>query len=113
MREGADGNLHFVSRIDDQVKIMGHRVEPAEVDAALASLMPNGHALTLAKRTGDSVRLYTFIDTVADHSALMHELRRTLPAYMLPERIITVEVMPMTAHGKLDRKALLALIEHG
>lgn len=113
VREGADGNLHFVSRIDDQVKIMGHRVEPAEVDAALASLMPNGHALTLAKRTGDSVRLYTFIDTVADHSALMHELRRTLPAYMLPERIITVEVMPMTAHGKLDRKALLALIEHG
>ncbi|MBL7945742.1 MAG: amino acid adenylation domain-containing protein [Flavobacteriales bacterium] len=113
VRYDAEENLHFVSRLDDQVKIMGHRVEPAEVDAALASLVPNGHALTLAKRTGDSVRLYTFIDTVADHSALMHELRRTLPAYMLPERIITVEVMPMTAHGKLDRKALLALIEHG
>jgi len=113
VRQDADGNLHFVSRIDDQVKIMGHRVEPAEVDAALASLIPSGHVLTLAKRSGDTVRLFTFIDTVADHSALMHELRRTLPAYMLPERIIQVDAMPMTAHGKLDRKALLALIEHG
>ena len=113
VRQDADGNLHFVSRIDDQVKIMGHRVEPSEVDAALSKLRPGCHALTLAKRAGDTVRLFTFIDTVADHSALMHELRRTLPAYMLPERIISVDVMPMTAHGKLDRKALLAMIEHG
>jgi D-alanine--poly(phosphoribitol) ligase subunit 1 len=113
VRYDADGNLHFVSRVDDQVKIMGHRVEPGEVDAALSKLLPSGHALTLAKRTGDTVRLFTFIDTVADHSALMHELRRTLPAYMLPERIIHVDLMPMTAHGKLDRKALLALIDHG
>jgi len=92
---------------------MGHRVEPSEVDAALSKLRPGCHALTLAKRAGDTVRLFTFIDTVVDHSALMHELRRTLPAYMLPERIIHVDLMPMTAHGKLDRKALLALIDHG
>ncbi|MGV3636598.1 MAG: AMP-binding protein, partial [Flavobacteriales bacterium] len=105
--------LQFLSRIDDQVKIMGHRVEPAEVDAVLARVMPSGHAHTLAKRTGDAVRLFTFIDAVADHSVLMHELRRALPPYMLPERIIQVQEMPLTAHGKLDRKALLALIDHG
>jgi len=43
----------------------------------------------------------------------MNELRRVLPSYMLPERILQVDRMPMTAHGKLDRRALLEQVEHG
>lgn len=113
VRADADGVLHFVSRMDDQVKIMGHRVEPAEVDAVMGPLIGDGHCITLPMRTGEAVRLFTFVDHEVDHTAIMTELRRALPVYMLPERIIRVDVMPITAHGKLDRKALLALIEHG
>lgn len=112
VRSDANGDLHFVGRIDDQVKIMGHRVEPAEVDAVLASLV-QGHVITLAHRGTDRVRLYTFVDEPVDHAVMLSELRRNLPAYMLPERIINVETMPTTAHGKLDRMALLALVDHG
>jgi len=112
VRIDADGVLHFVSRIDDQVKVMGHRVEPAEVDAVLGPLV-QGNVITLPRHDADRVRLFTFVDVPVDHAVLMNELRRTLPAYMLPERIIGVETMPITAHGKLDRKGLLALIDHG
>jgi len=113
VEQDADGVLHFKGRLDDQVKIMGHRVEPAEVDAVLGPLVGNAQVITLPQRQGEVVRLFTFILGSADHNELMHELRRSLPAYMIPERIITVEHLPMTAHGKLDRKALLALIDHG
>lgn len=113
VEQDADGVLHFKGRLDDQVKIMGHRVEPVEVDAVLGPLVGNAHVITLPQRQGDAVRLFTFITGSADHNVLMHELRRSLPAYMIPERIIPVEHFPMTAHGKLDRKALLALIDHG
>lgn len=112
VRKDAEGVFHFLGRIDDQVKIMGHRVEPSEVDVALGPLV-QGSVFTVAHRGADRVRLYTFVDVPFDHAALMNELRTTLPAYMLPERIIGVETMPTTPHGKLDRKALLALIEHG
>lgn len=113
VRQDPDGLLHFLGRGDDQVKIMGHRVEPGEVDAVLAPLVPGGHVITLVRSSGGTVRLYTFIDVTADKALLMSELRSRLPVYMLPERITTVEQMPLTAHGKLDRTALLALIDHG
>lgn len=109
----ADGTLHFLGRIDDQVKIMGHRVEPAEVDAILAPMLGGASVITLPHRTADAVRLVTFIDTEVDQAALMNELRRTLPAYMLPDRIISMDRMPVTLHGKLDRAALLAHVNDG
>ncbi len=105
--------LHFLGRTDDQLKIMGHRVEPAEVDAALAPLLGGTPVITLPREEGGAVRLYTFVQGVVDQPALMNELRRVLPSYMLPERILQVDRMPMTAHGKLDRRALLEQVEHG
>jgi len=105
--------LHYLGRLDDQVKIMGHRVEPAEVDAALAPVLGGAHTITLPRVEGGAIRLYTFVLGEVDQPRLMNELRRTLPSYMLPERIISVDRMPVTAHGKLDRKALLDRLDHG
>lgn len=113
VRMDADGTLHFLGRLDDQVKIMGHRVEPAEVDAVLAPLVVGATVVTIPHRSAEAVRLFTFIDAPADVAGLMNELRRSLPVYMLPEKIISVERMPVTRHGKLDRAALLAMITHG
>lgn len=108
-----DGTLHIKGRMDDQVKILGHRVEPAEVDAVVAPMVREGHVITLSRVQGGTARLYTFVDVEVDHGLLMSELRRALPVYMLPERIVRVDVIPLTAHGKVDRNALLARIEHG
>ena len=105
--------LHYLGRLDDQVKIMGHRVEPAEVDAALVPVLGGQHAITLPRVEAGTIRLYTFVQGEVDQPRLMNELRRALPSYMLPERIIGVDRMPVTAHGKLDRKALLDRLDHG
>ncbi|HPF91305.1 MAG TPA: hypothetical protein PLL57_11660, partial [Flavobacteriales bacterium] len=94
-------------------KIMGHRVEPAEVDAALVPVLGGQHAITLPREEAGTIRLYTFVQGEVDQPRLMNELRRALPSYMLPERIIGVDRMPVTAHGKLDRKALLDRLDHG
>ncbi len=104
---GTDGTLHFLGRMDDQVKLAGHRVEPAEVDVLLAPLLSNGSSITLPiTRDGDH-RLITFIDVAADVEALFAHLRLHLPAYMIPDRILEVDAFPYGAHGKLDKRSLL------
>lgn len=104
------GLCHFLGRMDDQVKILGHRVEPGEVDELLGHLCPQASSLTLAADQGGTVRLVTFIDMPVDVPPLMAALREELPAYMVPERIVVVDGFPTTAHGKVDRAALLERI---
>ncbi len=107
------GVFHFLGRMDDQVKILGHRVEPGEVDAAVGGILVNGNSITLPTTIDGATRLVTFIDIGTDIAALMTQLRTVLPIYMLPERILTVDGFPYTAHGKVDRHALLLIAEHG
>lgn len=108
-----DGVLHFLGRSDDQVKVLGHRVEPAEVDGLLALHVPNGTVLTLPMTLNGTIRLVTFIDTVMDTAPLLALLQQALPPYMVPDRIITLDGFPVTAHGKIDRNALLNIADHG
>jgi amino acid adenylation domain-containing protein len=113
VREAAEGSLHFIGRSDDQLKVLGHRVEPGEVDAALRSLLPDVSILTLPIAEAGSTRLVTFIDHELETSPLLEELRSELPPYMVPERILCVDGFPVTAHGKVDRKALIEMAKHG
>jgi non-ribosomal peptide synthetase component F len=111
--KGATGELEYLGRIDDQVKIQGYRVEPAEVDALLRPLLGGGRSVTVPMQDGGATRLVTFIDTPVDAEPLMAHCREHLPSYMVPERILHLDGWPLTAHGKTDRKELVHLAQHG
>ncbi|WAC93281.1 amino acid adenylation domain-containing protein [Mycobacterium sp. Aquia_213] len=114
VRRGPDGSLQYVGRADAQVKIRGYRVEPGEIAAALESHPAVRHAGVVVRRlqTGARLTAYVVIAQAAAHRPSAAELRgmlgTRLPRYMIPQRIITVDEIPLTANGKLDEAALSA-----
>nr|WP_225726860.1 non-ribosomal peptide synthetase [Nocardia sp. JCM 34519.1] len=105
-----DGVLEYVGRADAQVKVRGYRVEPAEVEAALAEHPSVRQAVVVADRTGTAARLIGYAVVGAAVSA--EELRRfvegRLPAYLVPAAVVVLDRFPLTPSGKLDRRALPA-----
>ncbi|MFC9278352.1 amino acid adenylation domain-containing protein [Streptomyces collinus] len=104
-----DGGLEYRGRADDQVKIRGHRIELGEVEAALLRHPAVEQAAVVAAgaRTG-AYRLHAYLVT-GDEPArdeLRHWLLRRLPEPMVPATFTVVPTMPLTANGKIDRKAL-------
>jgi non-ribosomal peptide synthetase-like protein len=104
----ADGQLEYLGRSDDQVKIRGYRVELAEVDAALARI-PGVLAGAAVVRAG-SQDLAAFVVLKAgaalDRGAARDALAAALPPYMVPAFLDELPALPMTASGKIDRRAL-------
>jgi len=110
-RRRADGDLEHLGRIDDQVKLRGHRVELGAVDAALAALPGVRAAAANVEGTGAGARLVAHVvleppDGVLDAAALRAEMRRALPEHMVPARFAAIDRLPTSAGGKLDRRAL-------
>ena len=101
------GTIDLIGRKDDQVKVMGHRIEPAEVDHVLGPAIAPARSITLAAEINGSRRLVTFIDHDMDPAQLFDLLRARLPHYMVPERIVPVAGFTYSTSGKLDRRALL------
>lgn len=114
-RRRPDGNLEVLGRADDQMKIRGFRVDPAEIEAALVSRPEIGQAMVVA-RTRDSgdrdlVAYYTPASPPAGGEAaqpvrLRSALSEVLPGYMIPAAFHAVERLPVAPSGKLDRKAV-------
>jgi amino acid adenylation domain-containing protein len=110
-RADADGRLFYVGRRDEQVKVRGYRVELGEVGAALKA-HPDVIDACVATDTGNSVgsRLLAWA-TVRPGGPGTHGLRAfladRLPGHMVPNELRTVDSMPLTPNGKVDRKALL------
>ncbi|KIF66780.1 membrane protein, partial [Streptomyces sp. AcH 505] len=109
------GELEYLTRSDDQVKIRGFRVELGEIEAALAvrDELAQVSVTVREDRPGDR-RLVAYVvpaegcgDTV-DPAALRAFVRQTLPDYMVPAAVVVLDRLPLTANGKLDRKALPA-----
>ncbi|GGT72991.1 non-ribosomal peptide synthetase [Streptomyces lateritius] len=107
-----DGTLEFLGRADDQVKIRGFRIELGEVEAALAEHPAVRHAAALVIRTGPTPRLCAVV--AADAGTGPGDVRARaadrLPAHMLPDTIAVLDDMPLTANGKVDRRALRELL---
>ncbi|MCC9024179.1 non-ribosomal peptide synthetase [Bacillus nakamurai] len=105
-----DGNIEYLGRIDHQVKIRGYRIELGEVEAALLQLESVKEAIVIAIEEEGSKQLCAYL--VGDESLktlqLKQQLLHKLPAYMIPAYFVRVEEMPLTANGKIDRKALPA-----
>ncbi|MFV0133848.1 amino acid adenylation domain-containing protein [Streptomyces sp. HMX87] len=115
VRVRADGEMEFVGRSDDQVKVNGFRIETAEVESALCALPGVARAAVVAGRNhlGDGC-LAAFVVPAGraeqdppDPAGISSALAARLPHYMVPTRIETVESFPLTPNGKLDRAALL------
>ncbi|HET9890754.1 MAG TPA: amino acid adenylation domain-containing protein, partial [Mycobacterium sp.] len=114
VRRLPDGSVQYVGRADAQVKIRGHRVEPGEIAAALESHAAVRHAGVLVRQCGGVARLTAYVATeTATGRPTTSELRSMLglrlPRYMVPQRIVMVDEIPLTANGKLDEAALAAL----
>jgi hypothetical protein len=110
VRYWGDGTLEFLGRADQQVKIRGHRVELAEIEAALLGHPQVRQALALAHERVDSDRrIVGYVvgtGTSLDPYELRSFLSARLPAYMLPSSFVLLSELPLTANGKIDRQAL-------
>jgi amino acid adenylation domain-containing protein len=118
-----DGSIEFLGRVDDQIKIRGYRVEPGEVTALLRAQPHVRNAAVVALPVesarpdgaspagGDDVQLVAYFvpepGAPVDLAEQLHvRLARVLPAYMVPSAFVALDVLPVTANGKLDRRAL-------
>ncbi|WP_162197954.1 non-ribosomal peptide synthetase [Pseudoalteromonas rubra] len=120
VRIGADGEIEFVGRSDDQVKIRGFRVELGEIETQLISHPEVESAVVLAEagtldgtnRGGKVLRAFVKAESEQANDlidALQQHLSGNLPDYMVPSAYSFVNQWPLTANGKLDKRALLAL----
>ncbi|MEO6196237.1 MAG: amino acid adenylation domain-containing protein [Thermoanaerobaculia bacterium] len=111
MRPG--GDLEYLGRRDHQVKVRGFRIELGEIEAALGRHPAVREAVVLARSEGGGeTRLVAYLVTPAEESPSIEELRQflkaSLPEPMIPSAFVALEALPLTSHGKVDRKALPA-----
>ncbi|MGC4792027.1 amino acid adenylation domain-containing protein [Micromonospora sp. DT178] len=107
----ADGHLEILGRVDHQVKIRGHRIEPAEIEAALLAHDGVRAAVVHPQRYGGEQELVAYLVGGGRHPVptgeqLREFLLRTLPDYMCPAAYVTLDAFPLTPTGKVDRNAL-------
>ncbi len=108
-----DGDLEYLGRIDDQIKVRGFRIEPGEVEAALLAHPDVREVVVVASREGSAAgRLVAYVVTRPGREeaagGLGEFLRRSLPDYMVPSTFVRLETLPTTPNGKVDRRALPA-----
>jgi nonribosomal peptide synthetase protein BlmX len=111
-RWSPSGDLEFLDRRDNQVKVRGFRVEPAEVEAALDAHPGVARAIVVAPATAGGGRTLAAYVVPAGHGveaeAVKQFLRERLPKYMVPSSVTLLESLPLTSSGKVDRAALPA-----
>ena len=107
--------LVYLGRLDNQIKVLGHRVELGEVEAAVrqASGLEGTVALGWPTTASGADGIEVFLETDSfDTKALLSQLKGKLPVYMLPRNVLILRRFPLNANGKYDRKALQLILEN-
>ncbi|MGI5175039.1 amino acid adenylation domain-containing protein [Dactylosporangium sp. CA-152071] len=109
-RYWADGTIEFLGRQDQQVKVRGFRIELGEVEAALATLPGIATAVAAVHGARADAQLVAYVvpepGVYPDPRDIREHVATLLPAYMVPAHVMTLDELPVTANGKLDRRAL-------
>jgi amino acid adenylation domain-containing protein len=106
-----DGNIEYLNRIDNQVKVRGFRIELGEIETVLSTHPAIKQSVVAVRedRPGD-VRLVAYIVPLPGQDVTVTEVRKhlrsTLPDYMIPQHVVELDAIPMTPSGKIDRKVL-------
>jgi amino acid adenylation domain-containing protein len=111
----ADGNIEYIQRIDNQVKIRGLRIELSEIEVNLSLFPGIKHCIVLTRQYSESVTVIVAYYTSAqpiEVKACKSFLGKLLPGYMVPGQFIRLDAIPINANGKADRKALSAMINN-
>jgi amino acid adenylation domain-containing protein len=106
-----DGEIEFLGRIDDQVKVRGFRIELGEIEAALSSHSGVAEAVVVVREDNEGdKRLVAYVVPSAEQEFLQDDLREylktQLPDYMTPQVFVRLDALPLTPNGKLDRHSL-------
>jgi amino acid adenylation domain-containing protein len=111
VRHLSDGNIEFIGRRDDQVKVRGFRIELGEIESALSAHATVSETVVVVREDvpGDK-RLVAYLVTTEPSALIASELRaflkEKLPDYMVPQSFVTLEALPLSPNGKVDRRAL-------
>jgi len=105
-----DGDLQYINRLDNQVKVRGFRIEPGEIENVLVNHADIKQTVIVVREDtpGDTrlVAYYLSVDDEIQTTQLRKHLRAQLPDYMIPQHFIYMEEFPLTPNGKIDRKSL-------
>ncbi len=105
----ADGELVYLGRADDQVKVRGFRIELGEIETALLAVASVRQAAVVVREDspGDR-RIVAYLVGQVEPATVRAAAAKLLPEHMVPSAIVRIDALPLTTHGKLDRKALPA-----
>ncbi|MFN7945817.1 MAG: amino acid adenylation domain-containing protein [Blastocatellia bacterium] len=116
VRRRADGQLEYVGRVDEQVKLRGFRIEPGEIEAALRTHREVKDAVVMVRAdAAGHKRLVAYVVPMQANPAvndLREHLQQTLPDYMVPAIYVFLDALPLNVSGKVDRRALPEPEEH-
>jgi amino acid adenylation domain-containing protein len=103
------GQLQYLGRLDAQIKLRGHRIEPAEIERVLTAIRGVDAAVVVVHATQSrEAQLIAYVQGSRTADELKDELNRVLPAYLLPGAVEVLDALPLTPNGKVDRIGLAA-----
>jgi amino acid adenylation domain-containing protein len=101
-----EGNLEFLGRIDEQMKLRGYRIELGEIEAVLRGHQQVSEAVVMLREVDGDKRLVAYVVGDAQASELREYLRERLPDYMVPSFFVDLDELPLLPNGKINRHAL-------